>query len=95
MTDPVLVPDPVSPDSTVTVTGVPADAPMPSSKTPVVLSTASPLEVFVLPGEKDGDDLTVTYAGVAVSRSDAKRALEAARHCGVALVDTDTTAEKG
>ncbi len=97
MTVPVPIPtDPVSPDPAVTVTGVPADAPTPGPKTPILLRTTSPLHEFRLPSEKDGtDDLVVTFTGVAVTKTDAKRALEAAAHCRVDLVDTDTTSEKG
>ncbi len=62
----------------------------PESGKPVVLATGRD-EEFVIPGKKDdGSDATrVTSAGVAVSKTEAKRITEAATASGVTLIEKD------
>lgn len=61
---------------------------------PVVLATRL-LEEFVLPagvddeGKAKGDPIEVTSAGVALSKTDAKRVLEAADKAGVTLIEKE------
>lgn len=75
---------------------VPADepAPTPTTRKPVIVSTATPLHAsFTVPAPLDdngapvGDPIVITHAGTALSKKDAAAVLDAARHAGVALID--------
>jgi hypothetical protein len=66
----------------------------PEKSKPVVLATR-PLEEFVLPaplddkGEAQGEDIRVTPDGVALSKADAKRVLDAAATHNYPLIEKD------
>lgn len=62
----------------------------PESGKPVVLATGRD-EEFVIPGKKDdgSDETRVTSAGLAVSKTEAKRITEAAKASGVTLIEKD------
>lgn len=55
---------------------------------PVVLATSLEQE-FVLPGDGDHKEVHVTPAGVAVSKTDAKRVQDAATSAGVTIIQKD------
>lgn len=67
----------------------PAPVAQPENRKPVVLATTNPLHEFVVHADADGkgEPITITAAGVALSKADAKRVLDAATATGADLVD--------
>jgi hypothetical protein len=67
----------------------------PGKGRPVVLATPRSAE-FIVPapvdddGKPTGEEIHVTPAGVALSKKDAERVTEAARRCGVTLIERDS-----